>query len=99
MDLLQPDLPLCKIPLTTPSFGNEAEDNSNRTRDHKTPDDHWYNNFHPEILTRWTLVQLPEKPSLKQTKKNTGRKVAASSVTNKATSLEIALVKRHAYVQ
>src|SRR6266446_3034589 len=98
MDLLQPDLPLCKIPLTTPSFGDEVEDN-NRTRGHKTLDNHWYNNFHLEIQTQWILVQLPKKPSPKQTKRNIGRKVAASNVTNKATSLETAPAKRHAHAQ
>jgi len=38
----------------------------------------------------WIPVQLLEKPSLKQTRKNTGRKVAASNAINKAILQETA---------
>jgi len=47
----------------------------------------------------WIPVQPLEKPSLKQTRKNTGRKVAASNAINKAILQETAQAKRHASAQ
>jgi len=44
-------------------------------------------------------VQLLEKPSPKQIKKNIGKKAAASNAINKVTSQETAQVKRHAPMQ
>jgi len=79
--------------LATPSSGDEVGDNS-KARGPRTLDNHRYNNFPHVTLMLWIPVQLHKKPSLKRTKKDIGRKAAASNVINKATLQGIALARK-----
>ncbi len=101
MGLLQPDHLQHKTPLATPSSGDKAGDNNNnnRTRGLRTLDDRWDNNFPHMTPMPWIPVQQLRKPSPKQTKKNIGKKAAASNAINKAILRGTVLAKRLVLMQ
>ncbi len=67
---------------------------NNRTRGPRTLDTPQYSNSLHAIQMLWILVLLLRKLSLKQTRKNIERKVAASNAINKATLLGTVLARK-----